>query len=141
MQKPSSPSPPKIEATSRTVDLDGSWSRAAAPGYSRGQATSTDQAGAAIIWRGRARSLVVIGPVGPTRGRMVIEVDGDRAEVVDLFAPTFAARARLFSVHWDDDDEHEVRIEARHRNGHTTVAVDDLVILTADVSVAPDSTP
>jgi hypothetical protein len=129
----------RLEATSRTVDLDGSWSRAASSSYSGGSALSTDQADASIVWRGTARSLIVVGPVGPTRGRMVIDVDGDRAEVVDLYAPAFAARSRLFAVHWNDGNEHEVRIEARHRGDRTTVAVDDLVTLSATVSVAADS--
>ena len=129
------------EATSRTVDLTGSWSRAAAAAYSGGGALSTNQADATLTWRGTARSLIVVGPVGPTRGRMVIDVDGDRAEVVELYAPSFVARTVLFRVHWNDGEEHEVRIEARHRSGRTTVAVDDLVTMTGTVSVARDSSP
>ena len=107
----------RVEATTRTVELDGSWSRAAAPAYSSGSALSTDQAEASLTWRGTARSLIVVGPIGPTRGRMVIDVDGERAEVVELYARAFTARVILFAVHWNDGGEHEVRIEARHRSG------------------------
>ena len=129
------------EATARTVDLAGSWSRAAASSYSAGRALSTDVDGAAVVWRGTARSLVIVGPVGPTRGRLVVEVDGERVDVVDLYAPDFAARTVLADLHWNDGAEHEVRLEARHRSGRTTVAIDDLVTLTADVSVVRDSSP
>jgi hypothetical protein len=129
----------RTEPTAETVDLDGSWSTAASAGYSRGRALSTDQAEARLTWRGTARSLIVVGPVGPTRGRMIIDVDGERAEVVELYAPVYDARIMLFTVHWADGEEHEVRIEARHRSGRTTVAVDDLVTLAAAVSVAPGS--
>jgi hypothetical protein len=131
----------RVEASSRTVELTGSWSRAASPSYSGGSALSTDQADATMTWRGTARSLIVVGPVGPTRGRLVIDVDGERAEVVELVSPTFTARTVLFAVHWSDGGEHEVRLEARHRSGRTTVAVDDLVILTGTVSVVRDSAP
>jgi hypothetical protein len=129
----------RTEPTAETVDLDGSWSTAASAGYSRGRALSTDQAEARLTWRGTARSLIVVGPVGPTRGRMIIDVDGERAEVVELYAPVYDARIMLFTVHWADGEEHEVRIEARHRSGRTTVAVDDLMTLAAAVSVAPGS--
>lgn len=131
----------RFEATSRSVDRSGSWSRATAPAYSSGSALSTDQSGAALTWRGSARSLIVVGPVGPTRGRMVIDIDGERAEVVELYSRSFEARTVLFTVHWSDGQEHEVRIEARHRSGRTTVAVDDLVSLRATVSVAPSPAP
>ncbi len=131
----------RFEATSGTVDQNGSWARAAAPAYSGGSALSTDQSEALLTWRGTARSLFVVGPVGPTRGRMVIDVDGERAEVVELYSPSFEARTVLFAVHWSDGEEHEVRIEARHRSGRTTVAVDDLVSLSATVSVAPAPAP
>jgi hypothetical protein len=131
----------RVEASSRTVELTGSWSRAASPSYSAGSALSTDQADATLTWRGTARSLIVVGPVGPTRGRLVIDVDGERAEVVELVSPTFTARTVLFAVHWSDGGEHEVRLEARHRSGRTTVAVDDLVVLTGTVSVVRDSAP
>ena len=131
----------RVEATSETVDMTGSWSRAAASSYSGGSARSTDQADATLTWRGTAHTLIVVGPVGPTRGRMVIDVDGDRADVVELYAPSYTARAVLFAVRWTDGDEHEVRIEARHRGERTTVAVDDLVTLTGTITVAPDSSP
>lgn len=129
------------EASARTVDLEGSWSHAEASGYSAGSALSTDSAGAAVVWRGTARSLVIVGPVGPTRGRLVVEVDGERVDVVDLYAPDFAARTVLVALHWNDGAEHVVRLEARHRSGRTTVAIDDLVTLTAAITVVRDSSP
>jgi hypothetical protein len=93
------------------------------------------------VWRGTARSLVIVGPVGPTRGRLVVEVDGERVDVVDLYAPDFAARTVLVALHWNDGAEHVVRLEARHRSGRTTVAIDDLVALTATITVVRDSSP
>lgn len=126
----------RIEATSRTVDLSGAWVRVAFDGYSGGSALSTDARGAKLIWRGTTQSITIVGPTGPTRGRMVVNVDGDRADDIELRSGRFRARNVLFTTSWDDAAEHLVEIEARPSSGRRTVAVDDIFTLTSTL-IAP----
>jgi hypothetical protein len=124
----------RIEATSRTVDLSGSWTRVGFDGYSGGSALSTEARGSKLVWRGTTRSIAIVGPTGPTRGRMIITVDGAREDDVDLRSSRFRPRVVLFTMSWDDAAVHEVEIEARPSSGRRTVAVDDIVILSSSVS-------
>lgn len=124
----------RIEATSRTVDLSGSWTRVAFDGYSAGSALSTQARGSKVVWRGTARSIAIVGPTGPTRARMIVTVDGAREDDVDLRSTSFRPRVVLFAMSWDEAAVHEVEIEARPSSGRRTVAVDDIVVLSSAVS-------
>ena len=117
----------RIEATSRTVDLSGAWARVAFGGYSGGSALSTDSGGAKLVWRGTTQSIAIVGPTGPTRGRMIVTVDGARADDVDLRSSRFRPRNVLFTMSWDVAGVHEVEIEALPSSGRRTVAIDDFV--------------
>jgi hypothetical protein len=119
----------RIEATSGTVDLSGAWARVAYGGYSGGSALSTDAQGAKLIWRGTTQSIAIVGPTGPTRGRMIVTVDGARADDIDLRSSSYRPRNVLFTMSWDVAGVHELEIEARPSGGRRTVAVDDLVTL------------
>ncbi len=126
----------RIEATSRTADLSGTWTRVAFSGYSGGSALTTDASGAKMVWRGTTQSIAIIGPTGPTRGRMVVTVDGVRADDIDLRSSRYRARNVLFTTSWSDAAVHELVIEARSSSGRRTVAVDDIVTLTSTL-IAP----
>jgi Alginate lyase len=129
----------RIEATSRTVDLSGSWARIGYGSYSGGSALSTDQRGARLVWRGTTQSIAIIGPTGPTRGRMVVTVDGARADDIDLRSTHFRPRNLLFTMSWDVAGVHELEIEARPSSGRRTVAVDDIVTLRSTLIAPPGS--
>ncbi|HET9457945.1 MAG TPA: hypothetical protein VFO78_11420, partial [Candidatus Limnocylindrales bacterium] len=119
----------RIEATSRTVVLDGPWERVAFGAYSGGSALSTDGNGATLTWQGTAQAIAIVGPTGPTRGRMIVTVDGTRADVVDLRSAHFVARQVLFTASLPAPALHEITIEAEPVGGRRTVAVDDIVTL------------
>jgi Alginate lyase len=121
----------RIEATSRTADLSGTWARVGYSGYSGGSALSTDARGAKVVWRGTTQSIAIVGPTGPTRGRMIVTVDGVRADDIDLRSSRFRARNVLFTTSWRDASVHELVIEARPSSGRRTVAIDDIVTLTS----------
>jgi hypothetical protein len=118
-----------IEATSRTVDLSGAWTRVGFSGYSGGSALSTDARGAKLVWRGTTQSIAIVGPTGPTRGRMLVDVDGAREDDIDLRSSHFRPRNVLFTMSWDVAGVHELEIEARPSSSRRTVAVDDIVML------------
>ena len=116
--------------------MSGTWARVSFSGYSSGSALSTDAAGATMVWRGTTQSIAIIGPTGPTRGRMIVTVDGVRADDIDLRSSRFRARNILFTTSWSDAAVHELVIEARSSSGRRTVAVDDIVTLTSTL-IAP----
>jgi hypothetical protein len=129
----------RIEATRRTVAIDGSWERVAFGAYSGGSALSTDGNGATLTWQGTTGGIAIVGPTGPTRGRMIVTVDGTRADVVDLRSAKFLARQVLFTASWPAAAAHEIAIEAEPVGGRRTVAVDDIVTLGWTVSALAGS--
>ena len=126
----------RVEATNGTAALSGSWTRVAFGSYSRGAATSTDDDGARLVWRGTASGLAIIGPVGATRGRMDIAWDGG-VERIDLGRDDYTARTQLFATNWPSPAEREITIEAVRVGGRPTVAVDDIVVLTYELNPRP----
>ena len=105
----------------------GDWQSARAAGYSGGRALYAIVAGASLSFRIEARSFGIRGPVGPTRGRMEVIVDGTRAGVVDLRASTFQPARILFARAWPEPGRHVVEIRAMPAAGRTVVAVDAIV--------------
>ena len=129
----------RIDARPSTLALHGAWSMAGGS-YSGGSALSTDQAGATATWEGRASDLLIIGPVGPTRGRLEVIVDGHLVKTVSLNAGTYAPRRLLASLHWAGTGEHRVVLRAASADGRT-VAIDELVRLDSGTLSSPASTP
>jgi hypothetical protein len=68
------------------------------------------------------------GPVGPTRGRAALYVDGRRVGVVDLKAARFRPRATLVSLSWKQRGQHWVELRVIATGWRPTVAVDRVVI-------------
>ncbi|HET7473154.1 MAG TPA: alginate lyase family protein [Candidatus Limnocylindrales bacterium] len=130
----------RIDARSTTLALHGAWSMAGGDGYSSGTALSTDQPGASATWKGTASDLLIIGPVGPTRGEMEVIVDGKLADRISLRANAYRARQVLDALHWTTPGSHTVVIRASGGAGRT-VAVDELVRLDAGSLSSPASTP
>jgi hypothetical protein len=130
----------RIDASARTLALSGAWSMAGGAGYSGGSALSTDQVGATATWRGAAGDLLIIGPVGPTRGRLDVMVDGRLVETVSLRANRYVARKVLASLHWDGTGDHVVVLRAAGVAGRT-VAIDEIVRLGSGPLSSPASAP
>jgi hypothetical protein len=128
----------RIEPSRRTVDPTGHWEAVGFGAYSNDVAFSTDQTGATLTWTGSARAVAIVGPTGPTRGTMVVRVDGSRKDTVGLYSSTFHARAELASIRISGSGKHAIRIDAAASHGRRTVAVDDIVVLDWTLSDAPD---
>ena len=124
----------RLEASDTTFVRQGTWKAVSFREYSAGSAFSTDAKAATLTWQGMTQAIAIIGPTGPTRGRMIITVDGGRAKVVDLQSSHFKARTVLFTASWSGPGVHELVIESQPRNGRPTVAVDDIVTLTSSLT-------
>jgi len=127
----------RVDANGAVMNLAGSWTAAGHSGYSGGEALSTKQVGASATWHGRAIDLLIIGPVGPTRGSFQLIVDGTLVKTVSEYARTFAARTVLAEIHWSSTDQHTIVIRTVASSHGSTVAIDELVTLTTGALSQP----
>jgi hypothetical protein len=127
---------PRIRSTTRIVNdrsrsivYTGSWHLARHAGYrndivrystSRGASASLTFTGRRITWH---------GPVGPTRGRAAVYLDGRLVKTVDLRRGTFDARATVFTRRWSKTGTHTVRVVVLSTHGRPMVAIDDFAIV------------
>jgi hypothetical protein len=102
----------------------GGWSRARHGGYAGDTVAYSDVVGASATFAFAGRSVVWIGPLGPTRGRADVYVDGALVKTVDLRAGRFRARNALFTAAWPEAGPHVLRIEVVGEAGRP-VAIDE----------------
>jgi hypothetical protein len=127
----------RLEPSEGRTELRGRWTRVDFARYSDGWARSTDEDGAVMRWELEARSVAVVGPMGPTRGRIRIEAPGIDTQTIDLGRLEYVPRVLLAILRWDDGGPREIRFVANAAGSRRTVAIDDLVVLTYDVTGAP----
>jgi hypothetical protein len=135
---PTAPPPPKPPAAPKTVvfqDSDpaiawgGAWSSASYPRYAGGTVRYATSAGARATLAFIGKGISWIGPVGPTRGRARLFVDGKLVGTIDLRASRFTARRTLFSTSWPASGAHRLRIQVVAAAGRPVVAIDELVVV------------
>lgn len=116
----------RIQETNAGIAYAGRWSTAGHRGYAGRQAIYAQRAGATATFRFQGRSIAWIGPVGPTRGRARISVDGVVVRTVDLRRSTFRAQATLFRKAWRSVGTHTLTIEVV--GSGRPVAIDEFVL-------------
>jgi len=102
----------------------GGWSRAEHGSYAGDTVAWSDVVGASATFTFTGRSVVWIGPIGPTRGRADVYVDGDFAKTVELRNGGFRPRVVLFMMTRPEAGEHTLRIEIVGEPGRP-VAIDE----------------
>jgi len=85
-------------------------------------------AGARAEFTFTGRRIAWYGPVGPTRGRARVLIDGAVAATVDLNRPNFRPRELLYSTTWKTAGRHSLVIEVIATRGQKLVAIDELVM-------------
>ena len=135
---PTAPPPPKPPAAPKTLvfqDSDpaiawgGAWSSASYPRYAGGTVRYATSAGARATLAFTGKGISWIGPIGPTRGRARVFVDGKLVGTIDLRASRFTARRTLFSTSWPASGAHRLRIQVLTAAGRPVVAIDELVVV------------
>ena len=114
--------------TSSQITYAGGWSKARFPRYAGGGVRYSANAGATATFWFVGTSVTWIGPVGPTRGKARVLVDGVVVRTVDLDRSRFLARRDLFSAGWSKAGAHTLTIEVVGSAGEKIVAVDELVV-------------
>ena len=107
----------------------GAWSVASYRSYSRGAVRYARTPGAKATLAFTGRMISWIGPIGPTRGRARVYVDGTLVRTIDLGASGFTARRTLFSATWATSGAHTIQIEVVAAAGRPVVAIDELRVV------------
>ncbi len=110
------------------VHYRGSWELRAHPAYAGGLARSSDQSDARARIHFVGDGVAWVGPVGPTRGKARVYVDGELVTVVDTYAPHFQPSKVLFKTTFPEVGRHVLRISVVGTQGHPTVAVDQFAV-------------
>lgn len=116
----------RIPETSADIAYSRGWAPASHDGYAGGQVLYSERDGATANYTMFARSVAWVGPVGPTRGRARIWIDGAIVGIVDTRRSSFKARVTLFSRSWARAGQHVLGIEVL--DGGRPVAIDEFVI-------------
>ncbi len=118
----------RFDDASRIVSYAGHWRIAHHPTYLAGGVHYSTTTGAAIGIRFTGRGIQVVGPVGPTRGRVAVYVDGVQKGVVDLWARSYHAQAVIVSIAFPRRAEHWVELRVARTPARPVVAIDRVTI-------------
>jgi hypothetical protein len=115
---------------SRAIRYRGRWADASGGSYMGGGVTWSTTPGATATFTFTGRSVQWIGPVGPTRGRALVRIDGKAVATVSMWSGTFDARRLLFRRTFKASKRHTLSITVLSSPGHPYVAIDGFVIRT-----------
>ncbi|MFI5292402.1 MAG: hypothetical protein ACHQ02_06015, partial [Candidatus Limnocylindrales bacterium] len=114
---------------SSKIAYRGTWRTAGSSRYAGNAAMYDTKAGATATFRFSGSKVVWYGPVGPTRGKAKVLVDGTYLKTVDLFAHSFTARTAVFSKTWPSAGAHTLTIQVLGTAGHPYVAIDGFTVV------------
>lgn len=116
-----------VDDTSARIGWRGTWGFLRATAYLGGTARWSRIAGSSATLAFVGRSVTIVGPTGPARGRMAVYIDGRLSRIVDLSRSTVTSRAVLFGHRWTGSGRHVLRVVVLAASGRT-VALDRFVI-------------
>lgn len=120
--------PSAVSDTSPTVRWTGRWGSTSYNQYLGRRAHWTKARSAYATFSFRGSSVAWVGPIGPTRGKARIILDGKLVATVDTHAPTFRARDVIWAANIADG-AHTLRVQVLGTIGRPTVAVDGLYVV------------
>jgi hypothetical protein len=120
----SSPTWRTVADGSRAIAYAGRWRTARHGAYQGGKAHYATAAGATATFAFTGRAIRWQGPVGPTRGKARISLDGNVVATIDLRARSFRARKSVWSMSWPGAGAHTVVVEVLGTRGRPYVAID-----------------
>jgi hypothetical protein len=115
---------------SRSVRYRGSWGSASGSRYMGGGVAWSTTPGATATFTFSGRSVRWIGPVGPTRGRALVRIDGKAVATVSMWSSSFDASRVLFAKRFKTSGPHTLSITVQSSPGHPYVAIDGFVVRT-----------
>ncbi len=125
--KPKSPVSHYSEQNGR-VTYAGSWKSARHEGYAGDRVKYATKSGATATLTFTGKKVVWYGPVGPTRGKARVSIDGKVVKTVNLHRTGFAAHVAVYSKTFGAKGTHTLTIEVLGTHGHPMVAVDEFAV-------------
>ena len=110
----------------RKISYRGDWDAAYYSSYLGGKARATDDVGASARLEFKGAAVSWVGPVGPTRGKARVWVDGVLVRTVSTYASSFRPTRVLFKMSWDRVGRHRIAVVSMGTDGHPTLAVEAL---------------
>ncbi len=110
------------------VSYTGPWKAAHHGGYAGDRVKYATKAGATATVAFTGKKISWYGPVGPTRGKARVSIDGKVVKTVDLHRTGFSAHAPVFTKTFATKGAHTLTIEVLGTSGHPMVAVDEFVV-------------
>lgn len=117
-----------VGETSARITYTGRWRPASHSGYRGGRVQWATADGATATLPFAGSKVTWYGPMGPTRGKAIVRIDGEVVKVVDLRARTFLSRRALFTMTWPEPGEHTIQIEVERVASRPYVAIDAFAI-------------
>ena len=123
------PSAKRYQEGSRLASYTGTWKTAAHHAYAGDKVRYAKAAGASVTFEFTGKRVRVYGPLGPTRGKAKVYIDGKYARTINLYRGSFDARAKLFETGWKTSKAHTLRIVVQGTKGHPMVAIDEFQVV------------
>jgi hypothetical protein len=117
-----------ISDGSASLRWSGSWKLASGSSYLASKAHWTNSKGPSVSLGFSGSSIAWVGPVGPTRGKAQVFIDGKYVVTVNLYASKFSARRILFATAVPQGS-HKITVKALGTSGRPTVAVDAFFVV------------
>jgi hypothetical protein len=109
---------------SGAIRYRGGWGSAPHDRYRGGSVAWSERAGATAAFTFTGKSVRWIGPMGPTRGRALVLIDGRAVARVSLWRSSFLPQAVLFRRTFGSVGRHTITIRVLSAPGRQTVAID-----------------
>jgi subtilisin family serine protease len=121
--------PALVTDRSTFVTYRGSWFRYASTYATNGGITSSSQTGATARYRFTGRTVAVVAPTSPSRGRATIYIDGVYKATIELRTSSTIARRVVYVGNWSAVGTHTIEVRVSGTSGRPTVSLDGFVLL------------
>lgn len=118
-----------IQDSSATLRRTGTWRRYVSSAMSAGTTRYARARGASIARTFTGRAVSVIAPMGPTRGRAQVWLDGALVYTMNTWSRTSAPRRVMYTRTWTASDNHTIRVVVLGTAGHPRFDLDAFVVI------------
>ena len=113
---------------SSLIRYTGRWSRAEHAGYRGHAVRQAKHKGQKATFRFVGSQVAWNAPKGPTRGKAKVYIDGLYVKTVNLYAPRFDARSRIYTKAFAQSGAHAITIKVVGTKGRPVVAIDEFLV-------------